>query len=102
MRKIELTISLLAILGTTTAHADTVEIIKQLNEIKTNWVLDQMAEADTPVGRHIAEQQKKKRNITAPQERRSQTRSMKYCIKPNNVIDEDVKECMEGLRERTW
>jgi hypothetical protein len=23
---------------------------------------------------------------------------MKECIKPGNVIDDDVKECMEGLR----
>lgn len=29
-------------------------------------------------------------------------RSMKECIKPGNVIDDDVKECMEGLRAREW
>lgn len=29
-------------------------------------------------------------------------RTMKECIKPNNVIDDDVKECMEGLRLRDW
>ncbi|ELO1026039.1 hypothetical protein [Pseudomonas aeruginosa] len=29
-------------------------------------------------------------------------KSMKECIKPGNVIDDDVKECTEGLRERTW
>ncbi|MCD1641213.1 hypothetical protein K7H92_21040 [Pseudomonas stutzeri] len=29
-------------------------------------------------------------------------RTMKECIKPGNVIDDDVKECTEGLRERTW
>ena len=29
-------------------------------------------------------------------------RTMKECIKPGNVIDDDVKECMEGLRTRNW
>ncbi|HBN8314981.1 TPA: hypothetical protein ACMFPZ_005605 [Pseudomonas aeruginosa] len=29
-------------------------------------------------------------------------RTMKECIKPENVIDDDVKECMEGLRIKEW
>ncbi len=29
-------------------------------------------------------------------------RTMKECIKPGNVIDDDVKECTEGLRSKTW
>lgn len=29
-------------------------------------------------------------------------RTMKECIKPGNVIDDDVKECTEGLRVREW
>lgn len=29
-------------------------------------------------------------------------RTMKECIKPENVIDDDVKECMEGLRVKEW
>jgi hypothetical protein len=29
-------------------------------------------------------------------------RSIKDCIKPNNIIDRDVKECMQGLKEPTW
>ncbi len=29
-------------------------------------------------------------------------KSMKECIKPGNVIDDDVKECTEGLRLKTW
>ncbi len=28
--------------------------------------------------------------------------TMKECIKPGNVIDDDVKECMEGLRLKEW
>jgi hypothetical protein len=29
-------------------------------------------------------------------------RTMKECIKPGNVIDDDVKECTEGLRVKEW
>lgn len=29
-------------------------------------------------------------------------RTMKDCIKSGNVIDDDVKECMEGLRVKEW
>lgn len=29
-------------------------------------------------------------------------RSIKECIKPNNVVDKDVKECMQGLKEPIW
>lgn len=29
-------------------------------------------------------------------------RTMKECIKPGNVIDDDVKECMDGLRVKEW
>lgn len=33
---------------------------------------------------------------------RETRKSMKECIKPGNVIDDDVKECTEGLREKSW
>ncbi|PZP21031.1 MAG: hypothetical protein DI599_20565 [Pseudomonas kuykendallii] len=29
-------------------------------------------------------------------------KSMKECIKPGNIIDDDVKECTEGLKEKSW
>lgn len=29
-------------------------------------------------------------------------RTMKECIKPGNVIDDDVKECVEGTRAKEW
>lgn len=33
---------------------------------------------------------------------RDTRKSMRECIKPDNVIDEDVKECMDGTRQKTW
>jgi hypothetical protein len=29
-------------------------------------------------------------------------RTMKECIKPGNVIDDDVKECIQGIRAKEW
>lgn len=29
-------------------------------------------------------------------------RSTKDCMKPGNVIDKDVQECTQGLREKDW
>lgn len=36
------------------------------------------------------------------EESRGVRRSMKECIKPGNVIDDDVKECIQGSRAREW
>lgn len=33
---------------------------------------------------------------------RGTRKSIKECIKPGNVIGDDVKECTEGLREKSW
>lgn len=33
---------------------------------------------------------------------RGTRKTMKECIKPENIIDDDVKECIDGLREKTW
>ncbi len=33
---------------------------------------------------------------------RGPRRSMRECIKPGSIIDDDVKECMEGLRGKGW
>ena len=30
------------------------------------------------------------------------TRSVKECIKPNNVMDDDVQRCVNGTLEKTW
>jgi hypothetical protein len=42
--------------------------------------------------------------IISPKERPTfiQTRTVKDCIKPNNVIEKDVKLCVQGLKEPTW
>lgn len=49
--------------------------------------------------RTIREIEKNKNN--PPQEFRA-TRSLKECVKPNNKIDNEVKLCMQGLKEPEW
>jgi hypothetical protein len=42
------------------------------------------------------------RDLQEREANRGVRRTMKECIKPGNVIDDDVKECMEGLRAKEW
>lgn len=53
----------------------------------------------------LAEGARKDLKIQAQRDRelnRSVRSSMKECIKPGNIIDDDVKECIEGTRAKTW
>lgn len=44
----------------------------------------------------------KAQNLRERESNRDVRRTMKECIKPENVIDDDVKECIEGLRKKEW
>lgn len=33
---------------------------------------------------------------------RGPRRSVQECIKPGSVIDDDVKECMDGIQSKSW
>lgn len=59
------------------------------------------AGSEGPMGQaardHLKIQDKREREAN-----RGLRRTMKECIKPGNVIDDDVKECMEGLRNKSW
>lgn len=37
-----------------------------------------------------------------PEEKFKPTRTLKECVKPKNVVDQDVKRCMQGLKEPVW
>lgn len=59
------------------------------------------AGSEGPMGQaaraHLKTQDKRERETN-----RGLSRTMKECIKPGNVIDHDVKECMQGLRNKEW
>jgi hypothetical protein len=44
----------------------------------------------------------KSQDLREREANRGVRRTMKECIKPGNVIDDDVKECVEGLRVKEW
>ena len=49
-----------------------------------------------------AKQDLKKRDLAEKEETRGVRRTVKECIKPGNIIDDDVQECVRGYRQKTW
>lgn len=64
--------------------------------ILQNWATGKGPMADSAI-RALAQVERQERI-----DNRGPRCSMQECIKPGSVIDEDVKECMEGLREKAW
>lgn len=44
----------------------------------------------------------KQQELAEKEANRGVRRSVKECMKPGNVIDDDVQECVRGYREKTW
>jgi hypothetical protein len=78
--------------------------------IKTcNYWIDQVNKNSSPENRSFRDNacrdaKAAEDRILNPQETflMVRNRTLKACIKPNQVIDNEVKECMEGFREPTW
>ncbi|WP_281686065.1 hypothetical protein [Pseudomonas citronellolis] len=99
------TLSTTAIAEEKTALAKAAETMKPIIEVPANYVqksiLQSLADGKGP----LAEGARTNLKMQAQREKeanRGVRRSMKECIKPGNVIDDDVKECTEGLRKKTW
>ena len=75
--------------------------IMLLNRKKTDWLLKDMKIGGKPMpssyDKKIEQLQREKFD-----ENPRQTIPLKNCIKPNNVIDNDVQECMNGRSKKTW
>lgn len=78
--------------------------------IKTcNYWIDQVNKNPSPENRSFRDNacrdaKAAENRILNPQETflMVRNRTLKECIKPNQVIDNEVKECMEGFREPDW
>lgn len=70
---------------------------KTMNQL----VNELFASSKGPMG-EAARANLKTQNLREREANRGVRRTMKECIKPGNVIDDDVKECIEGLRVREW
>lgn len=64
-------------------------------------VSELFAGSNSPMG-EAARANLKAQNRKERESNRGVRRTMKECIKPGNVIDDDVKECIDGLREKEW
>lgn len=64
-------------------------------------VAELMAGGKGPIG-EAARANLKMQDQHEQESNRGTRKSMKECIKPGNMIDDDVKECTEGLRRKSW
>jgi hypothetical protein len=109
MRKITAIIFMLFSLNATaedkTALAEAATAIQPALKTYTDYiqksVMQTMAGNDTPMSeaarKHLRSQARAELEAN-----RGMTRSVRECMKPGNVIDEDVQECSRGLREKSW
>ncbi len=109
MRTMTITILMLFSLSATsedkTALAEGVEAIQPVAKAYSDYVqksvMQTFADNDTPMGeaarKHLRSKEKAELNAN-----RGTVRSVKECIKPGNVIDQDVRECAEGSRPKNW
>ncbi|KKN00155.1 hypothetical protein LCGC14_1140720 [marine sediment metagenome] len=64
-------------------------------------VLQTFADKDTLTGQ-AARNQLRAREQAVMEANRGTMHSVRDCMKPGNVIDQDVQECAQGLRNKTW
>ncbi len=75
--------------------------IMLLNRRKADWLLKDMKVGGKPIPSSYdkkIEQLQREKFDASPR----QTIPLKDCIKPNNVIDNDVQECMNGRIKKSW
>lgn len=75
--------------------------IMLLSRKKADWILKDMKVGGKPIPSSYdkkIEQLQREKFDASPR----QTIPLKDCIKPNNVIDNDVQECMNGRSKKAW
>lgn len=75
--------------------------IKPFTDVFRNGIMDSLANGKGGLA-DAARKDKQARELQEKEANRSERRTVKECIKPGNVIDDDVQECVRGYRERTW
>ena len=88
-----------------TALAQAAEAMEPAVKAYTDYVeksfLQTFADNDSTLG-EAARNQLRARERAEMEANRGPMRSVRECMKPNNVIDQDVQECAQGLRQKTW
>ncbi|MGM8937003.1 hypothetical protein ACS8E9_19370 [Pseudomonas neustonica] len=88
-----------------TALAQAGEAIEPALKAATDYfeksVMQSLADNDTPMGQ-AARNQLRARERAEMEANRGPMRSVRECMKPGNVIDQDVQECAQGIRQKDW
>lgn len=97
--------SMTAIAEHKTALAQAAEAMEPAVKAYTDYIekrlLQTFADNDSLLS-EAARNQLSARELAEMEANRGATRSVRECMKPNNVIDQDVQECSQGLRQKTW
>lgn len=104
------TMAIALILIATQANADAIDsaakgitdniIMPMANELHKR-TMKSMAQGEGAVAEG-ARRNLKAQELAKKEENRGVRRTVKECIKPGNVIDDDVQECVRGYREKNW
>lgn len=85
-----------------TQAAEAIEpFAKQYSTTVSRAVNDFMAGTSGPLGDAARKNQQKDAAVAA-EANRGTRKTMAECLKPGDLIDQDVKECIEGKRVRDW
>ena len=88
-----------------TALAQAAEAMEPAVKAYTDYVeksfLQTFADNDSSLGQ-AARNQLRARERAEMEANRGPMRSVRDCMKAGNVIDQDVQECAQGLRQKTW
>ncbi len=76
-------------------------VVKAYTDYIEKSVLQTFADNDSPMG-EAARSQLRAQERAEMEANRGPVRSVRECMKPGNVIDQDVQECAQGLRPKTW
>jgi len=76
-------------------------VVKPMADSLNKRVQRSLAEGNGPMAKG-ARASLKQQELAEKEENRGVRRSVKDCMKPGNVIDDDVQECVQGYREKTW
>jgi len=82
--------------------ADAIEpALKAYTDYIQKSVMQTFADNDSSLGQ-AARNQLRAQESAEMEANRGPMRSVRECMKPGNVIDQDVQECAQGLRQKTW
>lgn len=76
-------------------------VMKPMADSLNKRVQRSLAEGNGPMAKG-ARANLKQQELAEKEANRGVRRSVKDCMKPGNVIDDDVQECVQGYREKTW